>query len=422
MIALILVESAMLGRACALTLDLKPTGQNSGSDTQAIQQAIDRCAESGGGTVTLRGGTFTSGSLFLRSHVSLRLERDAILNGSTDDADYPTIDTRIAGLEMKHPAALVNAIDCTDVALLGEGTIDGSGKKWWDRFWQYRAEHGKGIDFEVPRPRLVCFTRCQRARVSGLTLQNPPFWCLHILYSADLDIDGLTIRAPKKAASSDGIDVDSSRDVRISRCDIACDDDCISIKAGRDADGLRVNRPSENVTIADCTFGAGEGVAMGSETAGGIRNVIVRRCTFDGSKEAIRIKTAPGRGGVVENIAYEDLTIRRVARPIEIVMNWGGDGWKKHVDPKFAVLVPADKAMPIVRGIHLRNVSATDCPTAGVITGLRESPPTDVTFENVHLSAGRGLSVSNAPELNFAGLKIDAAEGPEIIRRGADSR
>jgi polygalacturonase len=407
--------------ARALTfVELTPTSQP--SDTQTIQHAIDRCAEASGGTVTLRGGTFTSGSVFLKSHVTLRLERDAILKGSLDDADYPTIDTRIAGLEMKHPAALVNAIDCTDVALVGDGTIDGSGKKWWDRFWQYRVDHGKGIDFEVPRPRLVCFTRCQRVHVSGLTLQNPPFWCLHFLYSEHVDVEGLTIRAPKKAPSSDGIDIDSSRDVRISGCDIACDDDCISIKAGRDADGLRVNRPSENVTISDCTFGAGEGVAMGSETAGGIRNVVVRRCSFDGSKEAIRIKTTPGRGGVVENIVYEDLSIRHVTRPIEIVMRWGGDDWKKHVDPKFAAPVPPDKATPIVRGIHLRNVSAADCPSAGVIQGLREQPPADVTFENVHLSAARGLTVANAPDLDFAGLKIDAADGPEILTRGTDSQ
>src|SRR6185437_6981381 len=99
---------------------------------------------------------------------------------------YPTIDTRVAGIEMKHPAALVNAIDCNDVAITGEGTIDGSGKHWWDIFWKTRAERGSGVDFQVPRPRLVCFTRCEKVRVSGVTLENPAFWNLHILYSHDV--------------------------------------------------------------------------------------------------------------------------------------------------------------------------------------------------------------------------------------------
>ena len=414
---------------CAMVISTTRAGEslrvspgNDAKQTSVLQEAIERCGDAGGGTVTLAPGTYRCGSLFLKSHVVLALEKGATIKGSEDDDDYPVIDTRIAGLEMKHPAALVNAIDCTDVALIGEGTIDGSGQKWWDRFWQYRAEHGRGIDFQVPRPRLVCFTRCQRVRISGLRLQDPPFWCLHILYSRNVDIDSLTIRAPRKAASSDGIDVDSSGDVRISKCDIACDDDCIAIKAGRDADGLRVNKPSENVTITDCALGAGAGVAIGSETAGGIRNVTVSRCTFDGSSAAVRIKTAPGRGGVVEEITYQDITARRVTRPIEIVMNWGGDDWKKHIDPKFtAAPVPSDKGLPVFRDIHIRNLTATDGPSAGsagVLLGLADSPLTGVTFQNVSIAAQRGLTVDHTRDVSFDELKVLAAEGPSVIRRG----
>src|SRR3954453_12909247 len=150
-------------------------GDGEANDTAAIQKAIDDCADAGGGVVSIPAGTFCSGSIFLKSHVTLQLQKDAILQGSTDDADYQIIDTRIAGLEMKHPAALVNAIDCEDVAVVGAGTIDGSGQKWWDLFRKTRAERGRGVDFQVLRPRLVCFTRCKNVHVTGLSLQNPAF-------------------------------------------------------------------------------------------------------------------------------------------------------------------------------------------------------------------------------------------------------
>jgi polygalacturonase len=412
------------------TFDVKDngaTGDGQTIDTQAIQKTIDQCATAGGGVVVIPSGTYRSGSLFLKSHVTLQVSKDALLQGSTDETDYPIIDTRVAGLEMKHPAALVNAIDCDDVAVVGAGTIDGSGQHWWDIFWATARARGRGVDFQILRPRLVCFTRCTNVHVVGLSLKNPPFWNLHILYCKTVDIDGLTIRAPSphKAPSSDGIDIDSSSDVRISRCDISCDDDDIVIKSGRDADGLRVNKPSENIVISDCTIGEGQGISMGSETAGGIRNVIVRSCTFTNSGSAAKIKSMPGRGGVIENITYEDITATNVASPLEINLSWGGSDWKKFVDPKLAAPVPEDIGTPKVRNITFRNFTASatmgprpSSPTrAGMISGLPNSPITDVTFENVWISAQRGMTISNAPNLKLDGLTIEAKEGPNLIRR-----
>jgi polygalacturonase len=417
-----MAASAPTSAPTTQTVDVKSTGalgDGEANDTASIQKAIDDCAANGGGVVSIPAGTFCSGSLFLKSHITLRLEKDAILQGSTDDADYPIIDTRVAGLEMKHPAALVNAIDCEDAAVVGAGTIDGSGQKWWDLFWKTRLVRGRGVDFQVLRPRLVCFTRCKNVRVSGLCLENPAFWTLHILYSSNVDIDGLTIRAPRRAASSDGIDIDSSSDVRVSRCDISCDDDDICVKSGRDSDGLRVNKPSENITITDCTIGAGGGISMGSETAGGIRNVTVLRCTFTGTGGAARIKSMPGRGGVVENITFEDITATNVRSPIDINLSWGGDDWKKFVDPKFAAAVPEEIGTPHARNITIRNFTASNCPTGGTIAGLPNSPINDVTFENVFIYSDRGMTISHAPELKLAGLSVEAKQGQNIIRRDA---
>ncbi len=415
--------------------DVKSTGaigDGKANDTAAVQKAIDDCAAAGGGVVSLPAGAYRCGSLFLKSHVTFQIEKDALLQGSTDDTDYPIIDTRIAGLEMKHPAALVNAIDCEDVAVGGAGTVDGSGKYWWDIFWKTRDARGRGVDFQVLRPRLICFTRCTGVRVSGLYLANPAFWTLHILYSSNVEIDGLTIRAPAphKAPSSDGIDIDSSSDVRISRCDISCDDDDICVKSGRDADGLRVNKPSENILISDCTIGQGQGISMGSETAGGIRNVTVRRCTFTGTGGAARIKSMPGRGGVVENITYEDITATNVASPIDIGLSWGGDDWKKFVDPKYSAAVPEELGTPKVHNITIRNFTASapigprpsSVTHAGTISGLPNSPITNVILENVHISAERGMTISDAPNLDLEGMTIEAKQGPNVIRKDATTQ
>jgi polygalacturonase len=415
-----LIVALSAGWAAAADVNVRDcgaVGDGAATDTQAVQAAIDRCAASGGGVVVVpAGGRYVCGSLFLKSGVTLRVEKGATILGSEEKGDYPMIDTRIAGLEMKHPAALVNAIDCQHVGIDGGGVIAGRGKVWWDWFWKTREERGRGVDFQVHRPRLVCFTRCQGVKVSGVTLKDPAFWTLHLLYSKDVDVEGITVRAPKKAASSDGIDVDSSSDVRIRRCDISCDDDDIALKAGRDADGLRVNRPTENVTIEDCKVGMGAGVAMGSETAGGIRHVVVRNCAFDGSGAAARLKSYPGRGGVVEDIRFENLDAKNVKTAVNIDMTWGGSDWKKFVEPRFAADT-GERGVPRFRDILVKNLKARGAASAGVVRGLKSSRVEGVVFENVDIEAKKGLVVENVGEMDLSGLRVKVSEGEEIIRR-----
>jgi polygalacturonase len=416
MLALCLLASAGELAFCAAATD---AAQGKEKQTAAVQKLLDDRAAAGGGVVRLSAGTYVCGSLFIKSGVTLQLDKGATILGSEDDADYPIVDTRIAGIEMKHPAALINAIDAKDVALIGEGAVDGSGKKWWDVFWHRRAVEGRGVDFKVLRPRLVCFTRCDGVRVSGLTLQNPAFWTLHILYSQNVDIDGLTIRAPKKAASSDGIDIDSSHDVRVSHCDISCDDDDICVKSGRDADGLRVNRPSYNIAISDCRIGKGGGISMGSETAGGIHDVTVSRCVFDGTSAAVRLKSMPGRGGVVERISYSDITAKDVDSVIDMNLRWGGDDWKKFVEPRFATTVPAEMGTPAFRDVTIRNLNGTG-KSAGALRGLSGSPIANITFDNVRIQSQKGMTITYADDLHTEGLKIDVKEGEPIVRKSVD--
>jgi len=398
-------------------------------NTKSIQSAIDACAKSGGGTLVIPKGTFIAGSLFLKQGVNLLLEKDGVLKGSQNTNDYPWIDTRIAGLEMKWPAALINADGITNLQLTGEGTLDGSGERWWREYWDTRKREKDDIDphFKVPRPRLIHIIRCQKVVVRELSLKDSAFWNLQLTYCDGVEIHNLKIRAPHdpiKAASSDGIDIDSTRNVLITGCDIECDDDAICLKAGRDADGLRVNRPTENVVIRNCHVGHAAGlVCFGSETAGGIRNVRISDCRADnGCGEIVRLKTRMGRGGVVEDVLYENIQADGVRQVFNFNMDAFGATW---LPEQFRTPVPSEKGTPIFRRITARNLTAKNCGAAGHLTGLPQSPLRDITLENVNIEAKGGFTIRNALGIQFKNVNVNGkpvAPPQETMNDGQPTR
>lgn len=380
-------------------------------NTLAIQAVIDRCATNGGGDVIVPKGTFVTGSIFLKPGVRLVIEKDGVLKGSQNTNDYPWIDTRIAGFEMKWPAALVNADGLTRLEISGAGTIDGSGERWWREYWDTRNSAPGRADphFKIPRPRLVHIINCTNVLVRDLTLKDSAFWNLQLTYCEEVEVRNLTVRAPVapiRAASSDGIDVDSSRNVLITGCDIECADDAICLKAGRDADGLRVNRATENVVIENCRVGNAAGlVVFGSETAGGIRNVKVRNCRAEaGCEEIVRFKTKQGRGGVVENILYENITAVGTARVFSFNMNAFSTMW---VPEEFQTEVPPPLGTPIFRNITVRNLTARECFSAGRIIGLSEAPIENLRLENVSIEAQQGFTIRQTTGLQFKNVKLN---------------
>ncbi|MGC3959511.1 MAG: glycoside hydrolase family 28 protein [Verrucomicrobiota bacterium] len=380
-------------------------------NTVAIQAAIDQCAANGGGDIVVPKGTFVTGAIFLKQGVNLVVEKGAILKGSSNTNDYPWINTRIAGLEMRWPAALVNAEGVAGLKITGAGMIDGSGERWWREYWEARNSAPNRADphFKIPRPRLVHLMNATNVLVQGVTLKNSAFWNLQLTYCEGAEVRDVTIRAPiapVRAASSDGIDVDSSRNVLITGCDIECADDAICLKSGRDADGLRVNRPTENVVIKDCRVGNAAGlVVVGSETSGGIRNVKVMNCRADeGCEEIVRFKTKIGRGGVVENILYENITAVGTARVFSFNMNafstmWVPEGFDKPVSP--------EQGMPVFRNIVVRNLTAKDAESAGRIAGLAETPLQNLRLENVNIEARKGFVIENTVGLQFESVKLN---------------
>ncbi|GEO07334.1 polygalacturonase [Adhaeribacter aerolatus] len=388
-------------------------------NTKAIQRALDECYKAGGGIVLIPKGVYSSGALFLKSNVHLKLDKEAKLRAVAGLENFPELkNTRIAGIHMNWPSAFINALNANNIKISGEGTIDGSGYYWWEPYWQKRAVlvktvPGDLIDWHVPRPRLILFDKVTDSEISGLRLQNSGFWTVHICYSQNIQLTDLNIFNPvledgKKAASTDGIDVDSSRDIFIRNCIISVDDDCIAVKSGRGSDGLRVNIPTENVVIEDCTFLEGHGgVSIGTETAGGIKNVFVRNCKAMGNKAPIKFKPRPGRGGVIENITHENWEMEKVGTVIDYALREvNGDDY---IDEWQKIKVPFVAATPRYRNITIRQVKASQSGKAISFLGWPLAHAENIIMENISIEAKNGARFQYVDNLVLKNVEVKTA-------------
>lgn len=369
-------------------------------ETAAIQAVIDRAASEGGGTVVFPAGKYLSGALFFPRGVSLRVEKNAFLQGTANPDDYPVISTRFEGIERFWKCAFLNFDHSEGVSVSGQGTIDGNGLEW------------NNIPFGTSgRPRLICLTGCDGGSITGLHLQNQASWCVHVLYTRGFTIDGLDIRAIQYIPSSDGIDIDSCSDVYIARTYISVHDDDISIKSGKDEDGRRVGRPSENILIEDCHFAYGHGaVTMGSEISGGIRNVTARRCRVDGDNWGpIRFKSQPPRGGWIENITFEDFEISDTRSILDVNLEWMS-GRDRGTKPVYADPVTQLRNV-VIRRVHGKARSL------GLMNGFGVSPLGEDAFhfEDCVFEAETGLNIRNADAVRFDGAQFIVHEGPTFL-------
>jgi polygalacturonase len=412
-------------------------------NTKALQALIEKVSADGGGTVVVPAGTFMTGSLFFKKGVSLEVLKDGVLKGTINPVDYPMVQTRFEGIERPFTAALLNFDADDNGSLTGDGTIDGSGDLWMNRGGgSARGPRGaapttspfagnpgpatnpalRGIGARGPatrgattrglggpgRPRLICISNSDNFHVTNLHLTKQAIWCLHLLYDSNVVVDNVNIRAVARIPSSDGIDVDSSTHVTISHCDIDCNDDDIALKSGKDADGRRVNKPTEFVTITDCTIGAGEGIAMGSEVTGSIRHVDIERCQFNGSNQVVRLKSQPSRGGVIEDITYRDCTFQNVRIAYQFIMNW---------DMRLETATPAP-VLTQVRNVRIINCNGT-ARQLGSMDGIDDTDIQDVKWANCKVTASTGMTINHATDIDLSGLTATVAEGPEFVTQNA---
>jgi polygalacturonase len=370
-------------------------------NTEAFRRAVAAVDAAGGGTLTVPAGDYFTGPIDLCSSLNLHLDAGARLLFSQNFDDY-----RIKGSTYR---PLVGAKGCHDIMISGTGTFDGQGGPWWVAERKVKsAARASGLpDGEVGRPRMIVLESCKRIRLQGVTLANSPMYHFVPFKCEDITVDGISILSPSDSPNTDGIDPSVSRHVLITHCRIDTGDDCIAVKAGTHGFG-----PVEDVLVTDCTFLHGHGCSIGSDTDSGVRNMTVQRCTFDGTDAGVRLKSRRGRGGLVENITYSDLTMRNVGQAVVITSYYYGLPKPGIHDATEAVTADT----PIWRNIVVRNIVATGgTKDAGLIIGLPEMPARAITLENVSISARDGLRIGYADGIALKNVKIAPNVGPALV-------
>lgn len=420
--------------------DYGAKGDGSTLDTASIQKTIDAAARVGG-TVTLRPGNYLTGSLFLKSGTTLEIGEGVTLTGSQKLDDYPMRRTRIAGIEMTWPSALINVRGQHHVTITGKGTIDGDGPIWWKSYWDLRAVYEpKGLrwasDYDARRPRLILLQSSSDIRLrGGLLLKRSGFWTVQVLYSELVTIDGVIIRNNEggKGPSTDGIDIDSSRKVLVEHADIDVNDDALCLKAGRDSDGLRVNRPTTDIVLRDTIIRHGAAaVTIGSETSGGFRNVEAYNLTaLSGVPSGVLFKSAHTRGGTARDIRIHDLTLEGVAIPIHITMNWNPSysyatlpAGLKDVPAYWITLttrVPEQQGLPHFSNVHIWNIKATGATQAFNVSAYPNATLDNFRLDHVNIEAKTAGFIANAQGWKFADNRIKTVDGSQVKLTGVVS-
>lgn len=404
------------------------------SNTKAIQKAIDACASSGGGIVTFDRGKYLSGALYLKSGVNFEIPKGTILLGSTDIEDYPEIDTRVAGLEMRWPSALINVLDQKNVMLSGSGIVHAQGKVFWDAYWKMRKEYeAKGlrwiIDYDCKRPRTLLVSKSEDVTVKDITFQQAGFWTIQLLYSSYCTVDGVVVQnnIGGHGPSTDGVDVDSSSYILIENCDIDCNDDNFCLKSGRDADGLRVNRPTEYVVIRNCLSRAGGGLlTCGSETSGGIRYILAEGLKAKGTNVAIRLKSAMNRGGTTEHIYIKDVELEDVNIVFEANVNWNPaysystlpkeydneklpDHWVKMLEK-----VDPQKGIPSFRDVYVSAIKIKNSRKFLEISGSKDAYMQNFHFDTIHGDVKTLGNISFAKNIELKNIDVRAIDNKPV--------
>ncbi|MDT5271486.1 MAG: hypothetical protein QOH49_3672 [Acidobacteriota bacterium] len=411
-------------------------GDGQTNSTKAIQQTIDACARAGGGVVNFKPGLYVTGALFIKSGVNFIVGEGVTLLGSQEDADYPSINTRVAGIEMKWPAALINVNDQRNVRLSGGGIIDGRGKKWWDRYWNLRRNdyEPRGLrwasDYDAERVRLLVVWKSSDVSIENLSLKRSGFWTVQVVYSDHVTVDGIKI-SDNGGPSTDGVDIDSSSNVLVQHCDIDNNDDDICLKSGRDFDGLRVARPTEYIVVRDNLTRRGGGVlSFGSETSGGIRHVVAYRNRGVGTSEGLRFKSAKTRGGYVSDVLIRDIKMENVPLPFTFTLNWNPSYSyatipKEIKNPPAHWVVMNTPVLPIERGycefsnIRIENVEVVGAKRIFSASGLPEKPIVGVTFVNVTAEGDETGFIEHARDWQMHNVKVRTTKGEPLTLTNA---
>jgi alpha-L-rhamnosidase len=370
-------------------------------NTAAIQKAVDQLAASGGGTLVVPSGQFLSGAIFLKPGVNLRLDKGAVLQGSTNIGDYPELETRIEGHFQVWIPALVNASKADHLRISGEGTIQGGGQPYWDSFWAARAADRKVTNLAVKRPRNIFIADSKDVRISGISLRQSGFWNLHLFRCDGVVVENVDIRSPLRAPSTDGIDVDSCQNVAIKGCYISVDDDNIVLKGNKGTSALddQTIPADEHIRISDCTFGLGNAaLTLGSE-ATVVRDAVIENCKLTGTEKncILKLKLRPDTEQHYEDITARNITVDNPAAQLISVQPW----------TQFFDLQGKPAPSQLVTNVTLENITGT-AHDFGQVDGPEKSTVANLTFKNVNITVKNpAVAIRNVKDLKFADVKIN---------------
>lgn len=439
-------------------------------NTEAFEKAINALSVKGGGTLIVPSGVWYTGPIVFKSNINLHLEKGALILFSANFDLYPLVNTVFEGLDTRRCQSPISGRNLENIAITGEGSINGSGHAWrplkkakvteahWKNvlksggvvkdgnYWFPSAGSLQGLeisDMNVPRknlteaqwleikdflrPVMVSFIECKNVLLEGVLFENSPSWNIHPLMCENVIIDNIYVRNPGYAQNGDGVDLESCLNSIIVNSIFDVGDDAICIKSGKDEDGRRRNRATVNVLIDNCKVFQGHGgFVVGSEMSGGVKNISVSNCQFLGTDVGLRFKSRRGRGGVVENIYIRDINMFDIATESFLFdLYYGGKSASESLEdgdetPVDTVVPAVDETTPAFRNIYVKNLTSRNARRAMFFNGLPEMNISNINVENVVITSEIGAELAESKGINFKNVKIIPKEGPALMLKNIE--
>ena len=443
--------------------DFGGTGDGVTLNTEAFVQAMDALSKKGGGTLNVPFGVWFTGPIVFKSNINLHLEEGALILFTPDLDAYPLVTTVFEGLDTRRCQSPVSGRNLENIAITGKGSINGSGQAWrqlkkekvTDSQWKgvinsggivrsdtwYPSEkslRGSEIsNMNVPRnltteaqwdsikdflrPVMISFIECKNVFLQGVLFENSPAWNIHPLMCENVIIDGIFARNPAYAQNGDGLDLESCKNAIIINSLFDVGDDGICIKSGKDADGRKRGHPTENVIVDNCKVFQGHGgFVVGSEMSGGVRNISVTNCQFLGTDIGLRFKSMRGRGGIVENIYVNNVSMFDIVTDSFLFdLYYGGKSASEALadgdeTPAEKNIPAVTEETPVFRNIYVKNLVSRNARRAMFFNGLPEMNITNINVENATISSKYGATLSESTGVNFKNVQIIPEEGQAL--------
>ena len=429
-------------------------------NTTAINSAIKACSDNGGGVVLLKAGIWLSGPIVLQNNVNLHLENGALLQFSNDLSLYPLVFSYYEGLKAPRCQNPVSANNLENIAITGDGVIDGAGDAWrqikkekltdrhWkevtsgggivvqNRIWYPTEAHYQGelknrkgeldyssLDALKPykdffRPQMISLVNCKYVLLDGPTFQNSPAWNIHPLMCEHITVRNVNVRNPWYSQNGDGIDLESCRIGAIYNSTFDVGDDAICIKSGKDQQGRDLGKPTELIVVENCTVYHGHGgFVIGSEMSGGVRKMYVENCTFLGTDCGLRFKSKRGRGGVVEDIYMKNIRMTNIPTDaIRFNLYYGGKSVVEDDEGNIVETeaVPVTEETPSFRNLFFEDIICTNVERGINIRGIPEMPVKNLSMKNISITANHGINSVYAEDVKIENLKLDVKQADAI--------